>query len=291
MRRIGWACGLALSLSVTACVPEVGRATREVADRAASPEVRSTAVVAHALGYSPHGLRQNVAGYLAGRPGRAAVMVEDLRTGASFGWSQHSSFMTASIVKVDILAGLLLLRQDQHLGLSDNEQEAAARMIHFSDNKAANTLYREVGMGAGLTLLNRRLGLRETFPYSTSWGSSDTTPADQIRLLHQLTDDSSPLRQAARRYVLRLMSGVTPEQAWGISAAAEDGEMVALKNGWVPLRYQGIGWEINSIGRIIGRSHDFLVAVMTTGNPSRDAGIETTEHLADLVVSALRHAR
>src|SRR5258708_36648459 len=105
MRRIGWACGLALSLSVTACVPEVGRATREVADRAASPEVRSTAVVAHALGYSPHGLRQNVAGYLADRPGRAAGMAQDLRTGAPSGWAPHSSFMTATIVKVDILAG------------------------------------------------------------------------------------------------------------------------------------------------------------------------------------------
>jgi hypothetical protein len=30
---------------------------------------------------------------------------------------------------------------------------------------------------------------------------------------------------------------------------------------------------------------------MTTGNLSRDAGIETAEHLADLVVSTLRHAR
>src|SRR5258708_35447952 len=111
MRRIGWACGLALSLSVTACVPEVGRATREVADRAASPEVRSTAVVAHALGYSAHGLRQDVARCLADPPGPPAWMGRHPRPARPPGGAPPGSFMTAALVRADTPPGLLALRQ------------------------------------------------------------------------------------------------------------------------------------------------------------------------------------
>jgi hypothetical protein len=139
-----------------------------------------------------------------------------------------------------------------------------------------------------MSRIDRRLGMKHTVPYPVVWGATHTCPYDQVKLLRVLTDQRSPLSPAHRRYVLGLMHTVTPEQAWGISAAARPGEKVALKNGWVPMHLMGTGWEVNSIGRITGRGHDFLIAVFTAGAPDMGIGVQTAEHLATLAVAALR---
>ncbi|WP_165495207.1 serine hydrolase [Actinomadura roseirufa] len=233
-------------------------------------------------------LRTAVRGYLRGRPGRAGVMATDLRTGLSFGENERGRFVTASIMKVDILAGLLLQRQGTGRGLSGGERELATRMITESDNVAADALYAESGYGPGVALANRSLGLRRTTPYARSWGSSITTPADQVSLLRSLATSRSPLGAPGREYVLSLMGSVLEEQAWGVSAAARPGERVALKNGWTPLRHQGVGWAVNSIGRVTGPGHDFLLAVCSGDTPTMGSGITTVEHLAEMVTSAMR---
>src|SRR4051812_26760726 len=56
-------------------------------------------------------LTPGVARYLKGRPGRAAVYVRDLRTGTTFGYHEHARFITASVMKVNILTGLLLQKK------------------------------------------------------------------------------------------------------------------------------------------------------------------------------------
>jgi 6-pyruvoyl-tetrahydropterin synthase len=45
---------------------------------------------------------------------------------------------------------------------------------------------------------------------------------------------------------------------------------------------------VNSIGRITGHGHDFLIAVFTAGEPLMKTGIEVAEYLATVAVSALR---
>ncbi|QXJ22158.1 serine hydrolase [Actinomadura graeca] len=232
-------------------------------------------------------LRQTVRAYNAQRPGKAGVMAVDLRTGRSFGENEKGRFVSASIMKVDILTGLLLRRQNDRRGLSESEKDLARQMIRESDNSAADALYAESGYGSGIREANRRLGLTETTPFQTSWGSSLTSPADQVRLLTSLAGNG-PLGPPGREYVLGLMGTVLREQAWGVSAAARPGERVALKNGWTPVREQGHGWTINSIGRITGPDHDFLVAVCSGENPTMEDGVTTVEHMADLVVSTMR---
>ncbi|WP_173098658.1 serine hydrolase [Actinomadura verrucosospora] len=247
--------------------------------------------VAKAPVFDPLRLRGNVLTYLRGRPGRAGVMATDLRSGVTFGVNETSQFVTASVIKVDILAALLLQHQRQGVAMTGGERALADRMIRQSDNEAADALYADIGRDAGLQSANAALGLDHTEPYPVSWGSSWTSPADQVRLIRTLTAGGrGPLTPANRRYVLRLMGSVTPEQAWGVSAAARPGERVALKNGWVPLRYEGNGWAVNSIGRITGRGHDFLVAVFSGDSPTMKAGVTTVEHVAAMVVSTLREA-
>ncbi|MGI5206684.1 serine hydrolase [Spirillospora sp. CA-108201] len=236
-------------------------------------------------------LRRAVRAYLRERPGRVGVMVTDLRTNRSLGENEDGRFVTASIMKVDILASLLLRRQREGRGLTGAERALAGAMIRESDNAAASALYSEAGYGPGVASANRTFGLRRTKPFPTSWGSSLTSPADQVRLLANLVSDGSPLKARGRRYVLDLMGSVLDEQAWGVSAAARPGERVALKNGWVPLRFQGHGWSINSIGRISGGDHDFLVAVCSSGNPTMETGVSTVEHVAEMVVDGLRASR
>lgn len=233
-------------------------------------------------------LRRSVRTYLGKRPGRAGVMVTDLRTGRSFGENADGRFVTASIMKVDILASLLLQRQRDGRGLTGAERALAGTMIRESDNAAASALYSRAGYGPGVAEANRAFGLRHTKPFPTSWGSSLTSPSDQVRLLTNLVSDGGPLKARGRRYVLGLMGSVLDEQTWGVSAAARPGERVALKNGWVPLRFQGHGWSINSIGRVSGHDHDFLIAVCSAGNPTMETGVSTVEHVADMVVDGLR---
>jgi beta-lactamase class A len=234
-------------------------------------------------------LAKVVRSYLARRPGRAGIMVSDLRTNTSFGVGEHGRFVTASIIKVDILAGLLLKRQREKRGLSSGERALASEMIRLSDNNAAQTLYSAAGDGAGVTRANKRFGLKETVPFQYVWGASRTSPADQVRLMNALVNPKSPLSRANRGYILGLMGSVIGEQRWGISAAARNGERIAIKNGWVPLRLQGTGWAVNSIGRITGPSHDFLIAVCSQGHPSMESGVSTVEHVAGLVVNEMRN--
>ncbi|TDD31538.1 serine hydrolase [Actinomadura sp. KC06] len=255
------------------------------------------AAVAKARPFDRAGLRRAVRTYLGTRPGKAGVMATDLRTGLSFGENEKGDFVSASIMKVDILASLMLQRQRQRAdrglsaGLSDGERDLASQMIRESDNTAADALYSDAGHGAGVRKANKRFGMTDTKPFPTSWGSSWTSPSDQVRLLTNLASDKSPIEAPGRRFIWGLMGAVVDEQAWGISAAARPGEKVALKNGWTPVHDQGNGWAVNSIGRITGRDHDFLVAVCSGDSPTMEAGVATVEHVSDMVVDAMRDSR
>lgn len=79
------------------------------------------------------------------------------------------------------------------------------------------------------------------------------------------------------------MENVTPSQRWGVSGGVPPQATVALKNGWLPLDSAGDDWQVNSVGWISGRGRDYLLAVLTTGNPTEQYGIDTIDRLAALV--------
>jgi hypothetical protein len=115
------------------------------------------------------------------------------------------------------------------------------------------------------------------------WGLTTTTPDDQIALLRQLVTPSSVLPRAAREYALSLMEDVTPSQRWGVSGGVPAQVTVALKNGWLPLHGGGSDWQINSVGWISGVGRNYLMAVLSTGNPSEQYGIDTIDKVAATV--------
>jgi hypothetical protein len=222
--------------------------------------------------------------YAATVPAQFAVAVLDHRTGTSYTYGGDVAIRTASVVKVDILAAVVLRAQDAGRDLTASEQSLAAAMIRSSDNDAASTLWWSIGGSTGLAASDARLGLTGTVPGSGEyWGATTTTVADRIHLLDTIADPAGPVA-AYRDYILGLMGTVEVDQAWGVSAAAAGGDEVALKNGWIGL---DSGWTVNSIGRITGATSDITIAILSQYQPSYADGIATVEHIATLARSEL----
>jgi beta-lactamase class A len=220
--------------------------------------------------------------WLAARSDQVGAAVEDLRTGKTFVYHPGLRFQTASIVKVDILETLLHQRQNSG-GLTSSEYAIAQGMIEHSDNNDATNLWNAVGGAPGVAAYNRRAGLTQTTP-NVAWGLTTTTPLDQIRLLRQIVLHPSLLTKGAQLYELSLMSHVESDQRWGVSGGVPSSASIALKNGWLPV---GGGWQINSVGRIKGDDRDYLIAVMTSGDPGEGYGIGTIQGISAIVFREL----
>jgi hypothetical protein len=237
------------------------------------------------------------AAYLRGRQGTVAAAVYDVRTGRTWRLGDAKAQPEASIVKLDILETLLARPRGAALAPAD---EALARsMIEDSDNDAATSLWEEDGGAAGLTYYGDRAGLADTTPSQCvtcagfsfpGWGLSTTVPEDQLTLLKQLVvPGASPLlSKSARSYALSLMEHVTDGQRWGISGGVPAGVTVALKDGWLPLDAAATNWQVNSVGWVSGGGRDYLIAVLSTGNPTEQYGIDTISALSALVWNAMR---
>jgi hypothetical protein len=234
-------------------------------------------------------------GYLAGRAGTVLAAVYDVRTGQSWRLGDGPAQDEASVVKVDILE--TLLNGSDGAGLSADDQALAQQMIEDSDNDAATALWYAAGGSAGLSAFNAQAGLTRTtpspcvecvgFPWP-GWGLSTTVPYDQITLLKRIIGPSSLLTAAERSYALSLLENVTPDQAWGISGGVPAGVTVALKNGWLPLNDADTDWQINSEGWVSGDGRDYLISVLTTGNPDEQYGIDTVSQLSSLIWTAMQ---
>ena len=216
--------------------------------------------------------------YLAARSGSVSIAVLDLKTGQRWLYRPGERAVTASIVKVDILETLLEHAQTAHEPLTSTDMDVATGMIDESDNNDATDLWDDDDGSSGIGAYNEAAGLRQTELNPIGyWGLSTTSASDQVQLLRQLVRPHSLLDRPSRNYELGLMESVTPDQDWGVNAGVPSGVKVALKNGWLP---NGDGWEINSIGYVHGDGRSYLIAVLTSGDPSEGYGIDTISQIS-----------
>jgi beta-lactamase class A len=214
-----------------------------------------------------------------------AVAVDDPSTGTTAAYDGSTEFVTASIVKVDILATLLYQLQQAGQSLTGAEQELATTMIENSDNDAATDLYADVGGPQAIDDANQAFGLTQTTVGTDGyWGLTTTTAADQIELLRTVFTNPSPLSAASQGYVQSLMSQVESDQQWGVPAAADPGTQFMVKNGWLP---NPSLWEINSIGEVVTDGQQLLIAVLSAGNATEQAGIALVEAVATTAADAV----
>jgi len=213
-----------------------------------------------------------------------SVSALNLETGLAASYHPETAFVTASIVKVDLVAALLLQAQDAGRGLTATERSWATAAITVSSNDAATSIYQAIGGADGLMTANNRLGLTETTPQS-SWGLTTTSAADQVRLLTALTSDAGPLAASSRAFLLGLMSEVSDDQDWGVTSAGDDDAPV--KNGWLPYSGDSYAWEVNSIGIVTVGGQRLLIAVLTRHGSSEADGIALVEQLSRLAAAAV----
>jgi len=282
-------------LNVTTSAPVLSPATTSapVLSPRAAPVAGSAATAGHR---DPFGTA--AASYLSGRTGTVLAAVYDVGTGLTWHLGQGEPQAEASVVKLDVLE-TLLAEQGRGDGteLAASDRSLAEQMIEDSDNAAATSLWYEVGGAASIRSFNAKAGLTDTTPSSCvacpgfswpGWGLTTTTPNDQIALLKQLVTPSSVLTGAERGYALSLMEDVTPTQRWGVSGGVPPQVTVALKNGWLPLQGTDSDWQINSVGWVSGGGRNYLMAVLTTGNPTEQYGIDTIDQLAAMVWQDMR---
>ena len=258
----------------------------------------SAAQPAGSTGTDPHAdpLATAAAAYVSTRSGVVLAAVYDLRTGQTWRLGQGQPQDEASVVKLDVLETLLAERGRGGTALSASDQALAVQMIEDSDNDAATSLWDEVGGASSIRSFNTQAGLADTAPSTCvecpgfpwpGWGLTTTVPSDQLTLLRQLVEPNSLLTTAERNYALSLMENVTPDQRWGVSGGVPAQVTVALKNGWLPLTSADNDWQINSVGWISGSGRDYLMAVLSTGNPTEQYGIDTIDQLASMVWNAM----
>jgi hypothetical protein len=216
-----------------------------------------------------------------GVSGAVSVAVYDLDDGNQL-TAGEGAFETASIVKVDILVSLLVQRNGS---LTTAQKSLATSMITLSDNSAATSLFKAIGSATGLNKTNKALGLIETSAGTNgNWGLTRTTAADQIRLLKLVFLPNGVLSDASRTYVSTLMSSVSKGQDWGVTAAADDGDDSAVKNGWLQRSTTEL-WDVTSIGCVGAHGHRFLVVVLVTSASSMSRGVSTIEKAASTAVT------
>jgi hypothetical protein len=197
-------------------------------------------------------------------PGRLAVGVVDLRTGATASYDADLPIRGGDVVMTDILAVMLLKHQQAGTPVSGQEAQLAADMIENGSVPAATQLWSLVGGAPGLATANSTLKLRGTIPAPGDWTWTSTTVADQLQLLADLVEPASPLHSAARDYALGLMTDSAAGQRWGVLAGASAHTAAAVDDG----RLVGPAWVVGSIGVIQHNGHELLVAVLSDRNPA-----------------------
>ncbi len=233
-------------------------------------------------------LTERIEGIDAEHGAEFGIAVQDLRTGTTFSYNAHQRFPTASVAKLTVLTMLLMRAEEEDRELTTGERAQAERMIRYSDNSVTDELYSRMGFTDGFLRHAGNLGFTDTEPHpGGSWGSTMTTPSDQVRLLRALYTDEGPLSDDGRAYVRGLMEAVAPEQAWGVSAAAGPEDTVGNKNGWTPRPSNGGLWNVNSVGYVSGPDHEYLIAVLSDGNSDYVTGVSLVEEVVAEVTEAI----
>ncbi|MDG3010598.1 serine hydrolase [Rhodococcus sp. D2-41] len=232
----------------------------------------------------------SVDAYLATRPGTVGFVLRDRTTGAVYRNAYADTMVwTASTIKLAMVVDLFIRDRDGAITLTDADRTLIQRMLHSSDDDAADTLwFRYAGadhmtfnrdfVRYGMTDLQPERGFTRYFPY---WGFQKCTPNDLDRLIQYVLTD---LPATDRDYIVRELQHVAPDQQWGVWGAGP-AEQPGNKDGWS--LEQG-GWVINSVG-FVGPGQRYTLAMMNSlnGQGGYDDGVATDSHVAQLLLAGL----
>ncbi|MGK2931970.1 MAG: serine hydrolase, partial [Solirubrobacterales bacterium] len=144
---------------------------------------------------------EGVCDYLSEREGVQQAAIFDNRTDDTYLLTTgNATQYTASIAKADILAMWLNKYESQGVNIPDgipySIRYLMSRMINNSDNAAATALFHFGGGCSALKLFNRKIPMNDTQVGCESqnyygWGNTQTTAADQLKLMKLYAYDNS----------------------------------------------------------------------------------------------------
>ncbi|MGW8681076.1 serine hydrolase [Streptomyces sp. NPDC055817] len=223
-------------------------------------------------------LQKDITAALASRKGTVAVGLHDRTTNTTCSLRATSSYDSASVVKVTVLATLLWDAKKTNRYLTTREANLATAMITKSDNTATTSLWKQLGTTKVKGFL-KAAGMTRTVPGSGGyWGLTQINVQDEQKLLSLVTAKNSVLSDNSRAYILKLMGKVVSSQRWGTPAGAPSSVAVHVKNGW--LQRSTHGWRVHSIGAFQGGGHDYTISVLTHGNSTMSYGVDTIQAVA-----------
>jgi beta-lactamase family protein len=219
----------------------------------------------------------SLAKYLATRSDNVTAALYNVATHQIYLYRPGILQVTASMEKIDILAVLLWEHQNAHTPLTKQELSLTTKMIEYSDNTAAESLWVTIGQLPTVTEFNKDLKYTQSIT-NWDWGKFDTDPRDQIQLLKTIVLPNNNLDPASQEYEQDLMENVVDYERWGIPTGVPTGATVGVKNGWYPEK--ATGWQVNTAGYVrLGKTY-YLACVMTGSNPSEAYGIEVVDRVA-----------
>ncbi|MGW6357205.1 serine hydrolase [Streptomyces sp. NPDC055092] len=226
-------------------------------------------------------LQKDITAALATRKGTVAVGLYDRTTNTTCSLRATSSYDSASVVKVTVLATLLWDAKKTNRYLTTREVNLATAMITKSDNAATTSLWKQLGTTKVKGFL-KAAGMTRTVPGSGGyWGLTQINVQDEQKLLSLVTAKNSVLSDNSRAYILKLMGKVVSSQRWGTPAGAPSSVAVHVKNGW--LERSTHGWRVHSIGAFDGGGHDYTISVLTHGNSTMSYGVNTIQGVAKAI--------
>jgi beta-lactamase class A len=213
--------------------------------------------------------------YARGREGAVSFAVLNSQ-GKLRGRTVDRLYSAASTVKAMLLAAEVERLERESLPLDSETDSLLEAMITYSDNDAADSIYPRVG-DAGMFAVARSAGMTE-FTEAGHWGNAQISAADLARFYSRLDE---LMAGPHREYALGLLGSVTPDQSWGIPAAARPEWAVRFKGGWLPER--GL---VHQAGELRDGERLLSIAVLTDAQPSFEYGTETVRGIAERLLSS-----
>ena len=214
--------------------------------------------------------------YARSRDGLVSFAVIDSR-GRSHGLAAERRYVSASVVKVMLLAAELDRLRAEGLPLDSGTRGVLSAMITYSDNDAADSIYYRVG-DAGLFAVARRAGMRD-FTVSGYWANAQISARDMAGFMDRL---DRVLIGPDAEFAAGLLTAIVPAQRWGIPAAAPEGWRVRFEGGW---RGTERGQLVHQVARLERGRREIAVTVLTDGQPTMAYGIETVREIAERLLS------
>jgi beta-lactamase class A len=200
------------------------------------------------------------------------------------GYDPDRQFSSASVSKALLLAAELKRLDRDDLPLDDETKGLLEPMITYSDNRAADAVYAQVG-DEGLEEAARRAGMRSFEATPGFWGGDQVTAADLARFFFRL---EANLPGPHRAYAKSLLARITPGERWGIPRAIGHSWSVWFKGGWRPAGQEDTSGAVtHQAALLVHRGGERVaLAVLTDETPGDVTGFAAIEGVTERLLAA-----